>query len=551
MPQSDTDTADRLSALVSPPGAGVLFLLILVARALATSRGYFYEGDEISIAAGVAQLLNGDLGPFYQYPPLLGYYRLVQGLSLLLGGVEHIHTAMLVLSSLAGAAIPVAALGLFKAELWPRIRVLAAAVLVANPTLWMASQYGNAAVVSVAFVALGTAVLSNRGGGARLAFGLILYSLGVFVRADAVLAAPMIAYLVYRNVGALRATLVALGTAAVLGAATYALLFLADPAMGGLGDGVTQHFQDDYATHFFEYLMWAFSPFVLAFIILGGHEGLGRRDPLLWLLLLGVLPAFGFYFSATTTPRYFLLSVLPLSVLAAWGMDGVARLSAGGRRLGAWALVLSFGFVHLVVGLGEFTATPFSDRFKAPGFGTHDSEMPTGALLYQAYLNGGLFGRSIRGPEFGSSSELAQSLEPALATLARGDGPRRVSFLFHSWNGHAAAYHIAVAGGRVIGGAEQNGYVRPVLYRLGETTMTLQPYAPGIVDPPADLGLSRDDEVWLLRPLSNFPDPGILGALSPGDTLTRISPTGDYLEVFRVTNAQGLAPGNDGRTPNG
>ena len=530
-------------------GVAALFGLVLVARLLATSRGYFYEGDEISIAAGVAQLLNGDLGPFYRYPPLLGYYRGVQGLSALLGGVEQIRTAMLVLSALAGTVIPIAALRLFAHELTPRIRVLTAAVLVANPALWIASQYGNAGVVSVAFVALGTVVLSNRGGVGRLVLGLVLFSLGVFVRADAVLAAPMIAYLVFRYHGAWRPTFITLAAAAVSGAGMYALLFAADPAMGGLGGAVSQHFQDDYTTHFFEYLMWAFSPIVLAFIVLGGREALSRRDPLLPILVLAVVPAFGFYFSATTTTRYFLLAVLPLAVLAAWGMDGIARLSTDSRRRGAWGLVLGLGFLHLFVGLGEFTSRPFTDRFKAPSFGTHDSEMPTGALLYQAYLNGGVFGRSLRGPAFGEGSELAQSLDPALRSLAAGDGPEQVSFLYHSWNGHAAAFHIALAGGRIVEGAQQNGYGQPIRYRIGQTALTLQPYAPGVVEPPDDLGLKTDDEVWLLRPLEAFPDPGILGALSPEQNLARTSLPNSYLEVFRVTEALPLTPPNQGSTP--
>ncbi len=539
MTESAHHSSDRFAALASPVGASVVFVLLLVARLLAANRGYFYEGDEISIAAGVAQLLNGDLGPFYRYAPMLGYYRLTQVVSGLFGGTEHIHAAMLALSAFAGAAIPAAALRAFVSELSPRTRVLTAALLFANPALWIASQYGNAGVVSVALVVLGAVVLSNRGDVWRLPLGLLLYSLGVFVRADAVLAAPMIALLVYRRFGTWRPALTALGTAAVLGALTYALLFALDPALEGGGASLSAHFEDAYITHFFEHLMWAFSPFVLAFIVLGGREGLARRDPLLWVLLLGVLPAFGFYFSATTTTRYFLISVFPLSILGAWGATALAELAPVGRRGGEWALVLGAAFIHLFVGLGYFTARPFSERFKAPSFDTHDSGMPTGALLYQAYLRGGVFGRSLRGPRFGSRSELAQSLDPVLRRTSDGAGPERVTLLFHGWNGHAAAYHLAAAGARVVAGASQGGQGEPIVYNLGRTALTLRFYRQGVSDPPDDLALSAGDELWLLRPIAGFPDARILGALDPGFTLRRTGEEGSYLETYRVVAEEG------------
>ncbi|MEZ4415618.1 MAG: hypothetical protein R3E10_07680 [Gemmatimonadota bacterium] len=523
-----------LAWLTSPLGALTAFGALVVARLLAGNFGYFYEGDEISIAGGVAALLNGDGGPLYRYGPQLGYYRLLQGIARLAGGIDGIHGVMVVVSAVAGAAIPASGLRAFRRQLEPSTRVLIAAVLFANPALWVASQYGNAATVSTALVVAAVTVLSNASAGSRLLLGLVLYSGGVLVRADAALVAPMIAVLVWQATGSLKRAALVLAAAAAGGVALYALLFALDPSLRGMFAQVTSHFEDDNQTLFFEHLVWAVSPLALAFAVLGLREGLSEHKRVVAPLLAGVLPLFLFYFPTTTTTRYFLQAVFPLGILVGLGMQGAVALAPRPRRNLAWSLVLALGFLHLVLGLGRFEARPFSARLRAPSYGTHDSAMYTGALLYQAYLQSGVFGRSLRGPGFGVGSELATELGARLEPVSRGEGPGRVVLFFHDWNGHAVVYHLPQAGAHLTEGDLQGDILKGLTYRLGRTDIRVLWFGPATRQLPHPLPVGPGDEVWLLGPQAGFPQSDVLAALAPGLHLEPRSGEGAYLEIYTV-----------------
>lgn len=535
MPEpASTPPSDVFARLTTPTGTGIVFAALALARLLAGGFSYFYEGDEISIAAGVAALMNGDAGPLYRYGPQLGYYRLIQALATVAGGPDAIPTVMVAVSALAGAVIPAAALRAFRRELPARTRVLAAAVLFSMPALWVSAQYGNAATVSTAFVVAALSLLSNAPRRGGLILALALYSAGVLVRADAVLMAPLVAVLVLRGASPWRHGVLALGAAALMGALVYATLFALDPALAGLLSQVASHFGEDNPTLFFEHLVWAVSPLVLAFAVVGLREALGRQTALAGILLVGVLPLFLFYFPTTTTTRYFLQAAFPLALLAALGITGLAALAPLRWRRPVWAALLVLAFLHLGLGLGHFEGRPFSARLKAPSFNTHDSAMYTGALVYQAYLRGGLFGRSLRGPRFGTANELATQLDARLDAVAAGNGPERALLLFHEWNGHAAVYHLLARGARLVEGDPSGSIADPLVYALGRTRVHVLWFGPATRELPERLPLVEGDEVWLLGPLDGFPDPDVRAALAPGLVLVSMSAPGSYLEVHAV-----------------
>src|SRR5690349_6029052 len=91
--------------------ASVVFCVLLFLRGLAIFTGYFYQVDEVSLAAGAAALVRGNVARLYNYTPQIGYYRLVELIDRLLGSrVIFIPFIIKGLSAIAGAAIPTLAL---------------------------------------------------------------------------------------------------------------------------------------------------------------------------------------------------------------------------------------------------------------------------------------------------------------------------------------------------------------------------------------------------------------------------------------------------------
>ena len=139
-----------------------LAVALLLARLLSASYGAFYEGDEISIAAGVAGIARDNAAHLYRYGPQVGYYRLVQGLNTLFqGGVLTIPLIMTTLSVLAGTLIPLLGLYAFRSDLTRIERWLLAGTLAASPILWTSSarQHG---LPAAALVVAAVVLLSNR-----------------------------------------------------------------------------------------------------------------------------------------------------------------------------------------------------------------------------------------------------------------------------------------------------------------------------------------------------------------------------------------------------
>ncbi len=519
------------------------FAVLVVLRLLAAELGYFFEQDEMSLANGVASLMSGTVGYLYHYGPQIGYYRLMELLAQLGGGIGAVPLVMSTSAAVAGAVIPAATLVAFRDELSDRVRLLAAAVVACSPVLWMSSQYGNSAVVSTALVVVGLVVLSNRPGTAGLAGALALCAAGVLVRADAVLVAPIVVLLVFRGVGDSKRAVQWLLGGAVAFAALWLTLRFVDPYMGASTSDVAEHFGDtDLRSLFWEHLMWGVSPIVLGFAVLGSRTMGEHNRPLLWTLLLWILPVCAFYFGSTTTPRYFLLAVVPISLCAAAGVDSIG--SAARRPALSWSILLGALFVHLFVGLGHFAPSNWKTVLTAPTYDTDDGPMPTGALLYQGYHRGrGVFGASLRAGPWGTRAYVAQGVDPQLARLASltaTAAPRSVLVVFTNWNGHVFHFHALKAGGLVQERLPGREWLAPTRYSLGHTTMTVVGLPSGELEAMAPILLNEGDEVWYVSPREDFPQALVNSKLPEGvEVEGPIDPNAGSVLVYPVRRIEG------------
>lgn len=487
--------------------AVTLFGVLAVLRLLAADFGYFFEQDEMSLANGIAALMSGETGYLYHYAPQVGYYRLVQAFASLGGGVDAVPLVMSGSAALAGAAIPAASLLAFKNELSATTRWLVAAIVACSPVVWMSSQYGNSAILSTAAGVIGLVVLSNRPGLGGIVLGLALTAVAVLIRADAVLLAPVVVYLVARASGDTKSTLQRLAVGAIAFVAAFALIALVDPEMGGASTDVAEHFGDtDLRSFFWEHLIWAVSPFVLGSAVLGAKSAADRERGVFWATLLWIIPICAFYFGSTTTPRYFLQAVVPISILAALGLRWLATDSARPRLV--WGAGLAALFVHMFVGLGHFFPSDRSTLFTAPSYDTDDGPMPTGALLYQGFHRGlGVFGSSLRAGPWGSRAFLAQAIEPELERLAADgpDAPESVLAIFTDWNGHVMHYHTFAAGGRIEAYTPGIEFLAPTVYTVGGTSLTVVGLPRGVLEASELPRLGAGDEVWYVSPREPFP----------------------------------------------
>ncbi|MGQ0767363.1 MAG: hypothetical protein ACT4OZ_17070 [Gemmatimonadota bacterium] len=358
--------------------------LLLGLRFLASNLGQLTEGDEILIAEGVATMLNDSMGPLYRYGPQFGYYRLVEFLAGIGGGVSAVPVVMVLLSVVAGAVIPTVALLAFPSDLDNRDRWLVAALLAVNPLIWTSAAYGNTAMPSVAIATTALVVLSRRPAQRGEVIAMALFALAVFVRADAVLLTPALGLLLWRTHNSVMAAvrkLIMLGAAI---AAVYAILLITDPLMAGFASAIADHRDNVFQTLFWDYLLWALSPFPLLFAVVGLIELESRRRWLLAILLVWCLPVFLFYFGNTTAPRYHLNAIFPLSVAGAFGVVALAQRSGRFRRL-TLGLALIPVFAHAFVAVGRFTPGTPRSWLTEGSIPSHDGSFPTGALLYKTF----------------------------------------------------------------------------------------------------------------------------------------------------------------------
>ena len=492
-PQTDNQTPRPLTLVV-------LFLALLGARLLGGHFASFYQVDEVSLANGVAALLrHNDLADSYRYGPQVGYHRLVLAIDLLLGGnARAIPIIMIALSALGGAIIPVCGLVSFPTLLTKAERWALAGFLAINPILWMSSMYGNSTTPAIALLALSVAWLSQNPGRVGEAIALALFAAAVVVRADTVLAAPFIALLLWQRYASVRNVLLRGAPYVIVLGALYAWLFVADPRMASSASDVGSHLTNPFPTEFWEYLLWSTSPVALALAVVGVTELARTRRSLLALMAAWCVPFFAFYFGATTTPRYFIPTIIPVAVLSAVGAFALARLLAPTRARAMGAVIGAVCVAPLFVGLGWFSSSSWRNLLNEAQFETQVGPMWTGALLYKSYVTPRLFAQSLRSPAFGRSSISEWPMDSSLATVADGGARgRTIVVLLSGWNGHAFHFYANVHGAKYVSRAQGPIFATETWMELGGArVMSIARRIPEY-RAMSKLPLKADDEVWM------------------------------------------------------
>ena len=477
----------------------VLFAVgVFVLRALASGVGSFMEGDEISIASGVAAIVRDVPGVTYRYGVQFGYYRLVALLTMLAGGdLTRIPIVMSWLSLLAGVVITVCGLFAFRDELPRRERWLVAALLTANPIIWLSARYGNTAMPSVACTALAITLLSNRPrlGGEVLA--MCCFALAITLRADAVLVSGGVFFLLWRHHRSIvRAAL----PLALVGGAILIVLFALktwDPYMASVADALTSHIANPIKTRFFDFLLWALSPFPLFFAAAGMRESQRTRPSFFLALLAWIAPPFAFYFTNTTTPRYLLQGVVPLTLAGAIGMWSFVE-SGGMRRVASTTIVFGLGFLHLFIGMSEFFPSRSRSYLKDAEIPSDDGRVWTGALLYKSFVRNRLTPGRLLDSHFRASAGGELSFAALFDTLASG-GRRgsRVTVVSAAGYGNTLHFFAHLAGAEPDRAAPCATWDSACTMQLGGAQVGIVGLA-SLRGTTAPIDLHDGDEVWVV-----------------------------------------------------
>ncbi|MEQ1690366.1 MAG: hypothetical protein ABMA00_03725 [Gemmatimonas sp.] len=485
----------RLSTLA------VLFAVLLAARLLGAHFMYFYQGDEVSLAAGVSALVShNELANIYRYGPQVGYYRLVQLIDVVIGGsprwIPHI---MITLSALTGAIIPVCGLALFPSILSRAERWVLVGLLAANPILWMSSTYGSSTMPATALLVMAVTVLSLRPARAPEIAALAMFGAGVLVRADTILAAPVIGLLLWQRYDDMRAVAIRVTPLALVIGGIYLALATTDPRMASSAEDVARHLTNPTPTKFWEYLLWSTSPFVFICAIVGVTDLASVRRHLLWTMAVWCLPFFAFYYGATTSPRYFIPTVVPVAICGAVGALMLARVLAPHRTRAARVVIGALCAAPLFVGLGWFSSSSPKNLLTESQFETHVGPMWTGAFLYKTYFTPGILVRSVRNTGFGRSSHTEYALDSSLAAVASGAlRQHTIVVLMGGWNGHVFHYYANVHGARYtsqLPGPNSNSEAWMDLG--GARLMSIRRDEPRYLER-ATLPVAADDQIWII-----------------------------------------------------
>ena len=516
-------------------------------RALSVFSVYFFHVDEVSIAAGAAALVRDNVAGVYHYTPQLGYYRLVEWIDLLLGGdVSFIPGIMKALSAVAGAVIPTLGLFAFANELSVRERRLAVLSLAVNPIIWTSSQYGNTAMVATALATAGLVILSNNPRPIARIGALALFGGATFVRADAVLLAPVVFFLLYRHEGSIRSALSWIGIFGVVMVVAYAAILAFDPRADNAMAAVANHMSTDATNRFWGYVLWTMSPIPLLLAIWGLQRLLIDRPRLLLALGLWCVPTLVFYAPAATIPRYFLNVVVPLSIAAAAGLQDVAtRLQPRIGSLAAGTAIVSLATAHLMVGFGYLIRDA---RLPAPFAGgsapTQEGEvLPTGALIYRTVTNRGILAWSLPATRFGKTRHYSEphTFGKALEILADETAPpRTVVILLAGGFSYAFHYHAQVAGARYVSRRprDRSGALGAETWmEIGRARVETIAWRAPLSAWVARFDVAAGDEIWVLG-RAPFPDADSLQKMPPGLSLVAAASFDPDVRVFRVASGQ-------------
>lgn len=464
----------------------VFAVALLVLRLLGMYTWYFWEEDEYALVTGVAALVKNEIGGgLYRYGPQLGYYRLVEWLAIAgRVSIDLLPYLVKVLSALSSVALPILGLFFARHSLTAAQRWGLAGVLSINPIIWHSARYGNTAMVQMAIAFAGIVLLSNGARGTRALVALSLIGGATLIRADAVLLWPLAAFLLWRTHRDSPAVALRWGVGfTLIMAAVYGVLFSFDPRMDNIGAEVAEHVLNGrFPTLFWEYLIWSFSPIPLMFAVLGARRLLLEDRAFGMVIGVWCLFPFLFYFGSTTTPRYFVLTAVPVSVLTVLGaFELISTLSRVWRPALVRVAVTGALSVHLFVGLGHFTPDSALNPLLGPSFKTHDYFVPTGALLYFTYNPGGEFLKDLVPPSgFGVGHPEHDGFQVLLDDLRKEARPGRTAVvLLNTWFGHGFHYYALDRGAEYESRAPGMYFATETWLRLyGMRIMTIATWSP-------------------------------------------------------------------------
>jgi hypothetical protein len=511
--------------------------LLFVLRFAAARFGTFAEGDEISIASGVAAVQRGVTGDTYRYGVQVGYYHLVSAITSLLGGrLLTIPDVMTWLSVLGGTAIPVAGALAFRHDLSRHERWLVGALLAANPVIWQAARYGNTATVSVAFTVIALAVLSNRPQRMGEAAAMACLAVAIFLRADAVLASGVAFALLWRTHRALVRSALPLVVCGAVVAVTFAWLLANDPRMGDVVGSVASHGSDEILTRFLEFLLVGMSPVPLLMAAAGARD-LQRERPLLLAILAAWVVPFGvFYYTNTTSPRYLMQLMPPLCIAAAVGILR-SFAASGWARTVSKAVVLTLSFVHLLVGLTNFNPARKRSWLTEATLPSHDGPVYTGALLYKTFVLRPDHEKAWwRLRRFAPSNQAERSLVQLFDSVATpGWQPRPVVLVTAGGYGNELHFMAHVAGASIVGQEPGVSFNRVTRFRLREQELVAVG-VPDLESRKGHLPVRAGDELWALYFSRERAANELRALLPPGLALASLPdwPRAERLWPFRV-----------------
>jgi hypothetical protein len=325
----------------------------------------------------------------------------------------------------------------------------------------------------------------------------------------------------WRNHASFTGAAFRVGALGLVLAAAYGVLFVVDPYMGDIFGEVARHLRTPDRTRFFELMLWAISPFPLAYAILGLRDLEPSRRWLLAVIVAWCVPSMGFYFASTTTPRYFILPAFAIAMAAAVGMAGVARL-APRWPLVAWVVVLVTATLHLFVGMSNFYPNVRRGWLTDARVGSHDGDVLAGAFLYDSYLRHSIRSAGVFHPLTRVRLPAERSYLTAVRELreARHKGERIL--LIFPRGSHAIHYFVQDAGPTVVDKQRRYSVTDPVTYDVGGARLTAisifrveQEGAPAI-------DVKAGDVVWLLNRLpGDTPDTeaSVVKRMPPGLSL--------------------------------
>ncbi len=476
----------------------VFALTLCLLRMLSSDIGQLSEGDEISIAAGIVSIVRDLPADSYRYSVQFGYYHLVAGLVDLTGGdASRVPIVMSWLSIVAGVVIPLAGLLSFRDILTVRERWMVGFVLAANPIVWMSSRYGNTAMTSVAFTASAIAILSNRPKVLGEILALVLFAAAVMTRADAFLVSGGVLALLWRNHRTVVRSVAPLALAGAFVVCVVLALRALDPRMGSIGGAVGSHLDAPIKTRFFDFLLWAMSPFPLLFAAVGLRELHRERRALLMILLAWCGPAFLFYFPSVTTPRYHLQGVVPLGLAAAVGLLSFVD-GRGWRRQLSWLTMAALGFVHLLIGLSYFSASQRRSFLKDAWIPSDDGPVWTGALLYKSLVQRNVSLRRLSRTHFEASKGAELTYQHAFDTLA-SPSRRGQRVVIANGGGYSSTMHLFanLAGAKVTARKEGLDFDRQTEMQVGWANVVAIGTSP-IRNTTVQLPLRAGDELWVV-----------------------------------------------------